>query len=201
MDIWETDKLILFIAFVIPGFISLKVYDLLSYGNKVKSSDSIIDAVAYSSLNYAILSAPIWLIENYNIQEGHPVLYGLFYFIVLFISPIIIAWGWNKLRKNNFFQDKMTHPIAKPWDYIFSQRKLYWVKITLKSGKLIGGRYGEKSFSSSYPEEEQLYLEETWIMKENGGFDRPKKRTSGILISSSEILYIEFIQYREEKNE
>ena len=95
----------------------------------------------------------------------------------------------------------MTHPIAKPWDYIFSQRKLYWIKITLKSGKLIGGKYGENSFSSSYPEEEQIYLEETWIITDGGGFDRPKNRTSGILISSSEILYIEFIQYREENDE
>jgi hypothetical protein len=28
MNIWEVDKLIIFIAFVIPGFISIKVYDL-----------------------------------------------------------------------------------------------------------------------------------------------------------------------------
>ena len=201
MDIWETDKLILFIAFVMPGFISIKIYDLLSYGNKVKSAESIIDAITYSSLNYALFAMPIWLVETNNLNIYFPFLYVLFYFIVLFISPILIAWMWQKLRKSNFFQTQMTHPIAKPWDYVFSQRKSYWVKITLKNGKLIGGKYAENSFSSSYPEEEQLYLEETWIMKDNGGFDRPKKRTSGILISSNEILYIEFIQYREEKNE
>jgi len=30
MNIFEIDKLIIFIAFVIPGFISIKVYNLLS---------------------------------------------------------------------------------------------------------------------------------------------------------------------------
>lgn len=29
MDIWDANKLLLFIAFVIPGFVSLKIYELL----------------------------------------------------------------------------------------------------------------------------------------------------------------------------
>ena len=28
MDIWDVDKLVLFIAFVIPGFVSIKTYQL-----------------------------------------------------------------------------------------------------------------------------------------------------------------------------
>jgi len=30
MDIWSADKLLLFIAFVVPGFVPLKTYALLS---------------------------------------------------------------------------------------------------------------------------------------------------------------------------
>ena len=59
MDIWEVDKLVLFIAFVIPGFISIKTYQLAFPGIDRATSDQLIDAVAYSSINYAILIFPI----------------------------------------------------------------------------------------------------------------------------------------------
>jgi len=39
MEIWEIDKLVLFIAFVIPGFISIKCYQLLFPGTEKSASD------------------------------------------------------------------------------------------------------------------------------------------------------------------
>lgn len=54
MDIWSFDKLFIFIIFVVPGFISIKVYEALHPSVKRESSKIIIDAVAYSCINYAI---------------------------------------------------------------------------------------------------------------------------------------------------
>jgi hypothetical protein len=51
--------LALFLIFFIPGFISLKVYDLLVPGERRDFSKSLFDAVAYSSLNFVAL---LWLI-------------------------------------------------------------------------------------------------------------------------------------------
>ena len=58
MDIWDANKLLLFIAFVIPGFVSLKTYELLCPGAPKESDKLLIDAVAYSSINYAAYSTP-----------------------------------------------------------------------------------------------------------------------------------------------
>ncbi len=201
MKIWDVDQLVLFIMFVIPGFISLKVYDLLAYRHKEKTTDVIIDAVAYSSLNYALLSAPIWLIEYFNVRSNYPIWYSIFYACVLFLFPMLWAYLWHKLRNSQMFQNKMKHPIDKPWDYLFSQRKAYWIKITLKDDTVVGGRYAESSFASSSPAKEQIYLEESWIMKESGGFERPKERTEGILISDDEIKFLEFFTYEENSDE
>lgn len=55
MDIWTVDKLVLFIAFIVPGFVSLKAYELLAPRVTKESTQQLIDAVAYSSINYAIL--------------------------------------------------------------------------------------------------------------------------------------------------
>lgn len=191
MDIWEINKLALFIAFVIPGFISIKAYQLAFPGTERATSDQLIDAIAYSSINYALLIYPIIAIESSSFKETYKSLYYLFYVFVLFIAPIIWVLIWKHLRTRDFFQRNAPHPTAKPWDYVFAQRKPYWVKVTLKDGTIIGGRYADKSFASSAPAPEQIYLEETWVINDKGGFVRAKNNTAGVIILSSDISHIE----------
>lgn len=191
MDIWEVDKLILFIAFVIPGFISIKCYELAFPSSEKGSSERIIDAISYSSINYALLIFPITSIESSNIKNSCPFLYYIFYILVFFIAPIIWVILWKYIRTRDFFQKNAPHPTSKPWDYVFSQRRQYWVKVVLKDGSVIAGRYADKSFASSTPAQEQIYLEETWMLNNNGGFERAKNNTAGVIILSSEISHIE----------
>jgi hypothetical protein len=91
MDIWEIDKLALFLAFVIPGFISIKAYQLAFPGTERATSDQLIDAIAYSSINYALLIFPIISIESGKLQESCRFLYYLFYVFVFFIAPMGIS--------------------------------------------------------------------------------------------------------------
>ena len=192
MDIWETQKLLLFIAFVVPGFISLKTYELLFPGTPKEASQQLIDAVAYSSINYALLLWPIYEIETHSIRTTYPTAYICFYVFVLLIAPISWACILRKLRTTQFFQSALPHPTAKPWDYVFGQRKPYWVIVSLKDGGQIAGRYDSKSFASSAPAAEQLYLEETWVLNEDGGFERPRTDSAGVMILALEIVKIEF---------
>jgi uncharacterized protein DUF6338 len=192
MDIWDADKLLLFIAFVIPGFVSLKTYELLIPAATKGTDKRLIDAVAYSSINYALLLWPIYEIEIHKVRDSYPTAYVLFYFFVLFVAPISWACVIKGLRTTKFFQKSIPHPTGKPWDYVFAQRKPYWVIVTLKDGKQFAGRYDSASFASSAPAPEQLYLEETWVLNSDGGFERLRSETAGILILSSEIMTVEF---------
>lgn len=194
MDIWEANKLLLFIAFVIPGFVSLKTYELLFPSASKDTDKLLIDAVAYSSINYALLLWPIYEIETHQIREAYPTAYILFYVFVLLVAPISWACVLKKLRTTEFFQKSMPHPTAKPWDFVFSQRKPYWTVVTLKDGNKIAGRYDSASFASSAPAPEQLYLQETWVLNDDGGFERPRNETAGILVLSSEIVTVEFFE-------
>lgn len=47
MDIWTAEKLPLFLVFIVPGFVSLKVWDLLVPGERRGLDNSLIDLVAY----------------------------------------------------------------------------------------------------------------------------------------------------------
>ena len=194
MNIWEMDKLLIFIVFVIPGFIALKIYELLNPTQLKDSSKQLIDAVTYSSINYAVLLLPIYWIEASNLKTCLTSLYVIFYFFVLFICPVFIAFLWDWIRKRDFVQKKIPHPTQKPWDWIFSQKKHYWIKVKMKDGEIIGGLYAENSFTSSAPAEEQIYLQETWIINDNGGFDRVKENSEGVIMLSSEIKFIELIR-------
>lgn len=191
MDIWETNKLLLFIAFAVPGFISLKSYEILCPSSNKSSGDRLIDAVAYSCINYAILFLPIRWVETSGALRSCPAGYYLFYLFVLVVAPFLWALLWRKLRATEFFQRNAPHPTEKPWDFLFEQRKPYWVKVVLTDGKVIAGRYGVKSFASSAPAEEQIYLEETWVLGTNGEFERKVDRTAGTLILAKNINHLE----------
>lgn len=200
MNIWEENKLAIFIAFVVPGFIAIKTYELLSPSKKQDSSKQIVDAISYSCINYGLLFYPIFLVEKYNLHESNPYWYFAFYAFVLFVSPIILVSGWKKIRELDFIQEHIPHPIQKPWDYVFGQRKTYWVIVTLKNGEKIAGMYGLNSFASSAPAEEQIYLEEHWLLNIDGGFERPIDQTSGIIIAS-EILSVDFFHSGDTEDE
>ncbi len=191
MDIWGTDKMFLFIAFVIPGFVSLKTYELLLASTPKESTKQLIDAIAYSCVNYALLFWPISVVEIHQVKTKFPNFYILFYVIVFLIAPVAWVLVFKKLRTTQCFQSIMPHPTGKPWDYVFSQRKPYWVIVTLKDGKQIAGLYDSSSFASSAPAPEQLYLEEAWVVNNDGGFERKRNDTAGIIILTPEIISIE----------
>lgn len=191
LELFEINKLMMFIAFVMPGFLAIKAYDLFVVAAARKSSsEQLIDAATYSCINYMIWLPFVYMVEQSQIKNVHIWLYVLFYIVVLFFSPIAISYLWVKVRIKKFNR----HPIEKPWDYVFSMQKCYWVVVTLKSGEKIGGFYGGDSFVSSSPATEQIYLQESWVINRRGGFDRPKSGSDGIMILSSEILYVEFFK-------
>lgn len=197
MDIWEVDKLVIFIAFVVPGFISLKTYALLQPADNRDTSQQLVDAVAYSSVNYALMLGPIYAVEHSSLQTCSPTLYVLFYVLVLLVAPVFWAWAFLRLRKTQLFQRSVAHPTGKPWDFVFSQRKHYWVIATLNDGRQIAGKFAGKSFASSSPSPEQIYLEEAWLMSEVGGFERARNDSAGIIILAKEIATLELFHVRD----
>ncbi len=192
MNIWELDKLILFILFVVPGFVSLKTYELIFPAEYPESAKRIIDALSYSCVNYALLSFLIISVEKSSLPITQPFWYSTFYGFVFFISPVIIVFIWMWLRSIECLKNVIHHPIQKPWDFLFSQREQYWVKVTLKNGTVIGGLYAENSFTSSSPAREEIYLEESWVITDRGRFERPKNDTAGIIVLPDEISHMEF---------
>jgi hypothetical protein len=64
--------------------------------------------------------------------------------------------------------------------------------ITLKDGKKVTGLFGENSFASSYPFDEEIYLEKTFPRKSDGTLEMPTEENQGILLKGEHIKWIEF---------
>lgn len=192
MDIWQTDKILLFLLFFIPGFISIKIYDLLIATERRDFSKSLFEVVGYSALNYAAFSWVIYLIHIGKFYDTHRLWYLLSLFIILFIAPILWPFIFIKLSNYKPFANYILLPNLKAWDYIFGRRESFWVIVHLKNDKMVGGKYDTNSYASSYPAEEQIYLEEVWKLDKNGKFLGPIERSKGMLILKDEIVSIEF---------
>lgn len=195
LNIWTPEAIQLFILFVVPGFISIKVYELLFPTQQPDSSKQLIDAVSFSSVSFAFLYIPISIVETSSLKTTCLFAYYFFYVFVLFLAPLLWVFIFRKIRMSNWFQSKAPHPTQKPWDFVFAQRKPYWVIVTLKDGRKIGGLFASNSFASSAPAPEQIYLEKEWALNENDRFDKEHEKTGGVIILSAEIVTVEFFTY------
>lgn len=194
MQIWETEKLFLFLLFFIPGFISMKVYDLVFPGHPRDFSKSWFDAIGYSSLNFALFSWLILLVYSGEYIEPYSFLYFFSIFLIMFIAPVSWPFIYCWLLKKKAISQAVVDPILKPWDKVFIKKEAYWVIAHLKDGTRIAGTYGSNSHSSSYPAEEQIYLEQVWTLDENGAFKEPVQDSAGVIIFSKEMTAIELFK-------
>lgn len=194
MDVLSMDKLYLAVLFIVPGFIGMKFYSILVAGDKLDASKAVVDAVAFSCLNYAIFSWAIFWAQASQLKVEHPVAYAVFWFVVLFVGPLLCSAALVCLRRSRWLSRWLPHPTGKAWDHIFGTRECFYVIITLKSGKRFGGTYGSESFASSYPYEEQIYVEETWDVDDEEGFVRRHFNSRGMFVVGANIESIEFIE-------
>ena len=197
MDIWESNKLLLFIAFVVPGFVSLKVYQVTIPSDVKDSSKLLIDAVVYSCINYSFILPLIYYAEYQKWRENHYGLYLLGVPFVTFILPGFMTRVFIVLRMTEHVQDYFPNPYPRSWPYVFSQRKSFYLKIHLKNEKIISGLYSENSFASSDPASFQIYLEKSYY-NEGEPFTKEIESTEGVLVLTNDIDYIEFYSMKGE---
>jgi len=194
MDIWSADKLALFLIFFLPGFISMKVYDLMVPGVPREASKSLLEAVSYSTLNFGALFWLIAFVQTNDFYHRHFILYSLALAIIMVVVPACWPFAYLRLSTWHLFARHFTSPIQKPWDYVFGKRRPYWIIVHLRNGLRIGGRFDTKSFASSNPADEQIFLEEVWKLDHLGRFIEKVERSRGIIVMQDEIQAVEFFE-------
>lgn len=200
MDILNINNLILFFIFVIPGFISLKVWSLLVPSDQKRISDYIYEMVAYSSLNFVVVFLPLNNLYNSTFAETHPIFFYLIQLFFLLCLPVVWPIGLYNLFNIDFLKGKINHPCPNAWEHFFGKGDPCFVLVHLKNGNLIGGLYANDSYTASFPHKQDIYLTEVWKIDGEGHFIEKVKDTKGIWIDKDFFDYLEFFQISEEEN-
>jgi hypothetical protein len=188
----DQNAVVLFLAFFVPGFISLQIYSLFVPVGDQDFTKEIPRLVAYSSIHYALT---LWLIliapEGWSRTAAT-------YAVVLIIPclwPLLILKVRQKAKWH--WAQQMLKPEPSPWDRVFADLKNRWIKIKTKDGEFIGGYMGKGSLTSSYPYKQQIYISQQHkIDQESGKFQpAPVERTDGIIVDCEDIAYIQLYKH------
>jgi hypothetical protein len=202
------EALALFLYFVVPGLVLVKVYDLIVSTNRRDAGSTFLDALAYS---FVFLAVGIWPYLALVSYRG--ALYAWLYYLLLFlltvfvafVAPTVVAVLYYRSRTKGFLEGRVPDPTPTPWDWFFTGKgplasvepgtgkPACYVRFHTKEGEDFGGYFGQYSLASSFPTTQQVYVEEAWRLNEDGTFGEKVTNTVGAVVNLEECRLVEFV--------
>jgi hypothetical protein len=194
----STAAVLVIVAFVMPGFIASRVVSFTLPGTEPTQGRLLLTAITLSCLNYAVLS---WLLVFAWLDKWYenPLALAVLSFFVLFGAPVLIGLAIPQIVESKRGRKvrerfRLMHPIPKAWDYFFRLGTPCWVVATMKDGHVLAGWYGVNSFASSFPAEEDLYLEKTCNLSPEGRILQVKEFSHGAIIRMEHVQLLEMYE-------
>ena len=199
MQLQSFGAVVFTLLFMIPGFVWSATLSMLVPRRPRQYELRFLEFFTLSCINNAF---HIWYfyyfwVSGYYLK--YPFQTSLWLLLALLLSPFVLGLATGYLAQREAitlflrrFGFRTIHYAPTAWDWFFAKSTPQWVRVTLKDGQSVLGRFGEKSFAGSDPSNRDLYLEETFAYQQHGGKIEPVERTNGVLIMSDEIAIIEF---------
>jgi len=193
------NQVLILVAFVIPGFVLIRV-KRLSYPSAEESFQRmLLDSLTLSCIVHG-LTSPVWYWCYASGAHGRrPVAFGVVVFAILFAVPVLLGLLYNLLAASGrarWLRELLNIPDPLPtaWDYYFRKKPGCWVRVILKSGQVIAGLFGPSSFASSFPQKQDLFLEKLLSLDEDGMVAGWADDSAGALVKMEEVERLEFFE-------
>jgi hypothetical protein len=199
--------LLVLAAFVLPGFVALKYREKTFV---VKADDTpferLLSALYYSFLSYLVLGVVAVLILDESTHDIRRLWHGQVQastYVVLAAGGVLIPtalaeiarwWSTSRVRDRVQFVGGLNsaHTTPSGWEHFFLRDRTCFARVTLSDGRVVAGRFGERSFAGYTAETPDLYLEERWALDDNDWFEGPVDGSLGVYIRADEIVSSEF---------
>jgi hypothetical protein len=199
------EGVVLILLLVVPGFVYTKFYDALAPGEREDIGQVAIDILGWSFLLLLLWYWPFAALYEARDSLGTWLRYLLVFLltvVAVFLTPLGAAYLMYRIRHRDLLKrvtgGEASHPAPTAWDWFFSERAdNYYVRLHLKSGEKVGGYYGENSFATSFPHEQEVYLEEAWRLDEDGNFTEQIEGTKGTLVRKDDYTLLEIFEVLE----
>lgn len=208
-------QLVVILLFVVPGFVHQIVRARLNgpAPEDLSQTFRVLRAIAISAvfgLVYILLTGDLLLEAAQgegNLVE-HPRLAALLALGGMFMIPSALAVATHAFSVSENMGEAWTRirtwslsnydPTPTAWDYAYRGMGRAFVRALTADGQWIGGYFGDDSFASSFPEPRELFLEQGFMMNEDGSFGYAVENTTGVYIRCDDIRVIEFLVPAEE---
>jgi hypothetical protein len=190
-------QMLAFVLLVLPGFIALRVYDMLRGGEGRQAKDVLIDILIYGIASDGIVyaaSAALSAIVPGSARNPWSAVMTVWLFLLV---PIVLAAAGFELQRVMMRLGTFPDTLTTSWNHmmnrIASQRLETGAIITLHDGRVVGARIGQSSRRASTRDD--LLLDEVWTIDERRAtLVEPSPRSCGILISRADCQTIEFVR-------
>ena len=107
----NVNGLVIVFYLILPGFISIKAYEVLVPSPRRNWGDSIIEALIFGSINFVVVIPLLNAANSCSIWLGY-----LLWVISLFALPIVWAVLFYKIPQWKFFKEFLRNPCPTAWD-------------------------------------------------------------------------------------
>lgn len=190
----NSGNLWLFIFIVLPGFLSMRVYGLLRPMERIALKDNILEAIAFSIVNAALMMWAIRLLIAPVFFDEYPVGSYILFVATFFVAPTL--WPFLLVRLIGLLESKNIILSQQPtsWDHFFRRQQGCWIVVHLRDGRRLGGKFGRNSYASAYPNPGHLYIEQLWSLDEDGRFVHELPRSMGVVLRPEDYYVVELYE-------
>ena len=195
-------QILILLVFIIPGFVLMRVKRVAYPTAEPSTASIVLDSLALSCFVHG-LASPIWYLSYvFGWYVTRPRLFGMVALFILLIGPSLLGvlYVWltktEKAQWLRWLRELLgfPHPDPTAWDHHFRKGRAYWVWLTFKSGQVMAGLVGPNSFASSFPHEQDLYVEKLLSLDKHGRVQRWVEDSAGALVKMADLERIEFFE-------
>ena len=187
------EVLVPFAAFIVPGFIAMRVWGLVRPGDALSTKDSAVDLIVYGLLIFS-LGYAFGLVTTI-LRDPSFANRALAAVVVFAILPVLLPIALNWLLRHLQSTGLITYGDRRAWDHFFQRRRPCWLVFHLKDGTKLGGYFGHGSYATLYPHSGSIYVAEQWEVElDTGKIVGDDPIGDGFLLRHDDYVYVEVRQ-------
>lgn len=201
-----------YLALIVPGVVFISVRAQFRGFRDVDRSVgarillAFVVSAVFDAVYVAAIGAPIAtrVQRNEELSPGEVGALGWLFVLLALVIPAVISWivygGGPLLRPLHLAAARLRAKITDAryestptaWDLVTTTTEAGWVRVRLADGVWVGGRFGDNSYFSTYPEPRDLFIEEQYVMSETGEFGAPLPLSGGVWVAVRDDYLVEW---------
>ncbi|WP_223627100.1 DUF6338 family protein [Microbacterium sp. EST19A] len=210
-----------YLALIVPGVIFILVRSQLrgfrdvdrSVGSRILLA--FIVSVIFDAVYIAVLGPPVIarLRSGEAIAPAEVSVAAWLFLLMGIVIPALLSYvvygGGRALqplhrlasRMRSHLTDSRYEATPTAWDLAATTTEAGWVRIRIADGVWIGGRFGDQSYFSTYPEPRDIFIETQYMMDQMGAFNDPVEGSAGVWVAVRDDYIVEWLYDAEDRLE